>query len=62
MAKKQNDKIEVILGDPQPKKHVTRFDDVTKRPDSPLRSVYIDNQVLDTLGNPEQVRITIEAA
>ena len=52
--------IEVVLGDPQPKKHVVRFD--SDDDDAAIANVYLSKVALVELGAPERIRLTIEAA
>ena len=52
--------IVVELGDPSPKKHVTRYD--ADEPDAALSSVYVNKAALAKIGNPDSIRVTIEAA
>ena len=53
-------KITVVLGSPQQKKSVVRFDSAEE--DAALRSVYVDKRALKELGDPSSISITIEAA
>lgn len=60
MAAKKTTKVEVTLTDPQEKKLVTRFD--CPDDDGALRSIYVDKGALTKLGNPDAIKVTIEAA
>jgi len=53
-------KITVVLGSPQQKKSVVRFD--SDDDNAALRSVYVDKRALKELGDPSSISITIEAA
>lgn len=52
--------VHVVLSNPQPKKHVVRMDATDD--DAAMSNGYITKRALDELGNPDKVRITIEAA
>ncbi len=52
--------VQVELGNPQEKKHSTRFDALSD--DAALSSAYVTKAALNELGNPGKIRITIEAA
>jgi len=55
--------ITVELGNPQEKKYVTRYDfEERDDSDAAMSSAYISKEALKELGNPERVKITIEAA
>lgn len=61
MAAKKTDKaVTVVLDTKEPKKHVCRFD--TEDEGAAIKTVYIDNATLKKLGDPDAVKITIEAA
>jgi hypothetical protein len=53
-------KVTVVLNDPQPKKSVVRFDCADD--DAALSNVYIAKAAMEMLGNPDSVKVTIEAA
>lgn len=53
-------KLEVLLSDPKPKKHSTRFD--AADPDAAIGNAYVTKVALQALGNPSKIKITIEAA
>lgn len=57
---KSNAKVTVVLGQPQEKKHVVRFDATDD--DAAMSSSYITKAAIKELGNPKKVKITIEAA
>lgn len=59
MAKKATE-ISVVLEDPQPKKHVVRYD--SSEDDPAMSSVYISKKAFEALGSPAKVKITIEVA
>lgn len=52
--------IVVELEDPKEKKHVTRYD--SEDPKGAMLSAYINKEALATIGSPDKVKITIEAA
>ena len=52
-------KIVVVLGDKQPKKSVVRYNGVEGEA---LSNAYISKEAIEELGDPEKVRVTIEAA
>lgn len=58
--KKDSSKVSVTLGSPQVKKNVTRFD--SDDTDAALASVYVSKAALTKLGNPDSIKVTIEAA
>ena len=60
MAVKKGKSIVVTLGEPQVKKNVTRFDADDEK--AALQNAYISNAALKSLGDPDEVKITIEAA
>lgn len=53
-------KIVVVLNEPQEKKSVTRYD--SDADDAAMRTAYVDKAALKKLGNPDSIRVTIEAA
>jgi hypothetical protein len=53
-------KVITELGNPQPKKHVVRYDG--DDPDGALTTVYISKEAIEELGNPDAIKVTIEAA
>jgi len=53
-------KVQVTLSDPKPKKSVTRFD--SDDDNAALGNVYVSNDALKKIGNPDSITITIEAA
>ena len=59
-SKKAKGTVQVVLENPQPKKAVTRYDATDEN--AALANAYITHAALASLGNPERVRITIEAA
>lgn len=52
--------VTVTLSNPQPKKHVVRYD--ADDADAALTSVYINKAALKSLGDPDEITVTIEAA
>jgi len=52
--------VSVVLDTPQPKKSVTRFDNTDEG--SALGNVYVRNAALAQIGNPDKIKVTIEAA
>lgn len=66
-AKKATQKIEVILDESVPKKHVVRFEkaqksDVSHHAEHGISPVYISNAAHEKLGSPDKVKVTIESA
>ena len=59
-TKKAKASFVVTLGEPQVKKNVTRFDTADEK--AALQNAYISNSALKQLGDPDEVKITIEAA
>lgn len=60
MAKKTStNKVSFNMDTPQVKKHVVRFDAADE--DAAMQSAYISKAALKELGDPDEVRITIEA-
>lgn len=59
---KKVETITVEMSEPQEKKHVTRYDEASGRPDAALRSIYIDRQALANIGSPAKIKVTIEPA
>lgn len=55
-------KISVTLGSPQQKKNVVRFDADESEENPAMRTAYISKSVISDLGNPEEIKLTIEAA
>lgn len=56
-------KIEQTLGSPDEKKHSTKFNESdSAKGDDPFQSAYIRKVALAKLGNPDKIKITIEAA
>ena len=53
-------KVTVTLSAPQPKKSVTRFDNTDEG--AALANVYVSNAALAEIGNPNAIKVTIEAA
>jgi len=53
-------KVQVTLSDPQPKKSVTRFN--ASDENAALGNVYVSNDALKKIGNPDSITVTIEAA
>lgn len=51
--------ISFTMDTPQQKKHVVRFDGADD--DAAMQSAYISKAALKELGDPDEVRITIEA-
>lgn len=60
MAKKASKSVTVELENPQPKKHVVRFDAADEN--AAISNVYITKVAMEKLGNPDSISITIEAA
>lgn len=60
MATKKSKSVQVVLSEPDEKKHVVRFN--SDEDDAAMSSVYISKAAIKELGNPKSVRITIEAA
>jgi len=60
MAPKKSSKVTVELSNPQPKKHVVRFD--ADDENAGISNVYITKVAMEKLGNPDSISITIEAA
>lgn len=52
--------IVTTLSDAQPKKAVTRFN--SSEDNAPLANVYLSNEALAKLGNPDSIKVTITAA
>jgi len=52
--------VKVTLSDPKAKKSVTRFDSSDEK--AALSNVYVSNEALKTLGNPDSIVVTITAA
>lgn len=52
-------KVTVVLTDPQPKKSVTRYD--CDKDGAAMRTAYVDKDAIAKLGNPDSIRVTIEA-
>lgn len=52
--------VSVVMGDKVEKKHVVRYN--CEDEGAALASAYIDKAALKKLGNPDKVKITIEAA
>jgi hypothetical protein len=52
--------VKVTLSTPQVKKLVTRFDSPDEK--AALSNVYVSNDALKTLGNPDSIVVTITAA
>ena len=50
-------KIEVIFDSKEPKKHSVRYNSST----GIISSIYIPNEAVNSLGNPDQLKITVEA-
>lgn len=61
MPKSKSKSVSVVLENPQPKKSVTRYD-IADGEEGAMSSAYIDKDALKELGDPDEVRITIEAA
>lgn len=61
MARAAKKLVTVVMIDPQEKKHVTRYD-AADEDDPAMSTAYISKSALDELGNPESIKITIEAA
>jgi hypothetical protein len=61
-AQRKVQKITVELGSPQPKKVVTRYDADEGDDDAAMSNAYIRKAALEKIGNPDRVKITIEAA
>lgn len=59
-AARKTAKVTVELGSPSPKKNVVRFDSDSE--DAALANVYVTKAAMEQLGNPDALRITIEAA
>jgi hypothetical protein len=59
-SKKSSSKVTVILGDAKPKNKVTRYDNEDEG--AAMSNAYISNDAIKKLGNPDEVKITIEAA
>jgi hypothetical protein len=53
-------KVTVELGEPQAKKHVVRFD--AEAEDAAISNLYVTKVAMEKLGNPEAIKVTIEAA
>lgn len=49
-----------ILEDPKPKNKVTRYDCADVK--AALGNAYVRNSVIEALGNPAKIKITVEAA
>ena len=49
----------VTMDTPQRKKNVTRFDSPETKP--AMNNAYINNEALASIGNPERIKVTIEA-
>jgi hypothetical protein len=60
MAKGKATKIEVIMHEPQAKKRVTRFD--AEDPKAAMTSAYVEKEALASIGSPDKIKVTIEAA
>lgn len=52
-------KFTVELGDKSPKKHSVRFN--AEGDDPATSSIYVSKTAIDELGDPERIKITIEA-
>lgn len=52
--------VTVIMDDPAEKKSVVRFNNTDD--DAAIASIYISKNAIKALGNPDSVKITIEAA
>ena len=52
--------VTVELGKPQPKKNVIRYD--AEDGDGALTTAYVSKAAATELGNPDSIKITIEAA
>jgi len=52
--------VTVELGNPQAKKHVVRYD--ATEDDAAMTSAYVSKSAVTQLGNPETIKITVEAA
>lgn len=52
--------IAVLDGPVQPKKNSVRFNATAE--DAALASAYVTNEAVEALGNPEAIKVTIEAA
>jgi hypothetical protein len=52
-------KVAVVLSDPQPKKHVVRYDCAAD--DAALSSIYVSKAAIEELGNPSSIKVMIEA-
>jgi hypothetical protein len=65
-AKKSQNKFDVVLDVPVPKKHVVRFEKVYDKSighhaEHGISPVYVSNELHKKLGSPEKVKVTIEA-
>ena len=53
--------VTVTLDSPQEKKNTVRFDNKTDK-DAAMTTVYVMKSALTQIGNPDKIKITIEAA
>jgi hypothetical protein len=54
-------KVTVILSNPQAKKNVVRYDAAEGDEDAALQNAYPTKAALKKLGDPDEIKITIEA-
>lgn len=54
--------VSVVLGSPDAKKSVVRYDADESDTAPAMRSGYVSNEAIKALGNPDKIRVTIEAA
>jgi len=54
--------VSVILDTPQEKKNTVRYDATGDKKTAAMTTAYISKTALAKLGNPERVKLTIEAA
>jgi hypothetical protein len=62
MATARKKVVTVVLESPQEKKNTVRYDAADKAADSAMSTAYISKKALGQIGNPEKIKITIEAA
>lgn len=56
----QAKKLVTVLESPQAKKHVVRYD--SDDADAAHDNIYVKKVALDKIGNPDKIKVTIEAA
>lgn len=51
-----------ILSDAEPKKHSVRYNAAQEETDAVCTSIYVNRSVIESLGNPDSIKVTIEPA